>query len=59
MYMNIHGATFVPCRKQDTAVATVVLHILERVQHVGDEAQAEREAEGDPSNDTKKEKETR
>jgi hypothetical protein len=59
MHMNIHGATLVPCRKQDTAFTTVVLHILERVHHVGDEAKAERAAEGDAGNNTKKEKETR
>jgi hypothetical protein len=59
MHMNIHRATLVPCRKQDTAVTTVVLHILERVHHVGNEAEAEREAEGDPSNNTMKEKKAR
>jgi hypothetical protein len=53
MHVNIHGATLVPCREQDTAVAAVVLHILERVHHIGDEAKAEGAAEGDAGNNAR------
>lgn len=47
MHVDIHIATFVPRREQDTATAAVMLHILERVDHVGNEAEAKGEAEGD------------
>jgi hypothetical protein len=53
MHVNIHGATLVPCREQDTAVTAVVLHILERVHHIGDEAKAESAAEGDAGNNAR------
>lgn len=47
IHMNIHNTTLMPCREQDAAIAAIVLHVLERVHHVGNEAEAEGEAEGD------------
>ncbi len=51
MHMYIHTSTLMPRREQDTAIAAVVLHILERIHHVGDEAEAEGEAKGYASPD--------
>jgi hypothetical protein len=45
--MNIHRATLMPRRKQDTAVTTVVLNIFEGIHHVRDEAEAKGAAKGD------------
>jgi hypothetical protein len=47
MHVNIDAATFMPCREQNTAVPAVMLDVFEGVHHIGDEAQAECEAEGD------------
>jgi hypothetical protein len=40
VHMNIHRATLMPRRKQDTATATVVLDIFEGIHHVRNEAEA-------------------
>lgn len=43
--MHLSGAAAVPCSKQHTAAAALVLHVLERVHDVRDAAQAEQAAE--------------
>ena len=56
MHMDVHSTTLVPRREQDTTIAAVVLHVLEGVHHVWNEAEAEGEAKGDTGPDTRRER---
>ncbi len=49
MYVNINSTTLVISCQKHSAVAAIMSHVLERVHHVRDEAEAEREAESDAS----------
>lgn len=39
MHMRIHVATLVPRCQQHSATPTTMLHVFQRVHHVGDEAE--------------------
>lgn len=49
--MDVNGAALVPGCEHKTAVAAVVLDILQRVDHIGNEAEAQGETEGDEGPD--------